>query len=85
MEQINEYEVFKDMGRAKMDHMSRQPSNAPVGYQRIRAHLVFAVKHDGRHKVRLVVGVHLTPEPIESIYSGIVSIRSLRLSYFLSN
>ena len=46
--------------------------------------LIFAVKHDGRHKARLVAGGHLTPDPIESIYSGIVSIRSIRLVIVLA-
>ena len=32
----------------------------------------------------MVAGGHLTPDPIESIYSGIVSIRSLRLVIFLA-
>ena len=44
---------------------------------------MFAVKHDGRHKARLVAGGHLTPDPIESFYSGVVTIRSLRLVIFL--
>ena len=35
-------------------------------------------------KARLVAGGHLTPDPIESIYSGVVSIRSLRLVIFLA-
>ena len=56
----------------------------PNGYQKIRVHLIFAVKHDGRHKARLVAGGHLTPDPIESIDSGIVSIRSLRLVIFIA-
>ena len=42
------------MGRAKIDNKSRQPSNTPVGYQIIRIHLAFAVKHDGCHKALLV-------------------------------
>ena len=42
------------------------------------------IKHDGRHKARLGAGGHLTPDPIESIYSGVVSIRSLRLVIFLA-
>ena len=46
--------------------------NAPPGYQKIRVHLIFAVKYDGRHKARLVADGHLTPEPVESIYSGVV-------------
>ena len=36
MDQIKEYEVSKDMGRAKIDNRSKQPSNAPIGYQKIR-------------------------------------------------
>ena len=82
MDQINEYKVFQE--KAQFDPKSRKVSNAPNGYQKIRVHLIFAVKHDGRHKARLVAGGHLTPDPIESIYSGVVSIRSLRLVIFLA-
>ena len=57
--------------------------NSPKGYHRIKVHLVFAVKCDGRHKVRLVADGHLTPEPIENIYSCVVSLRNLRLVIFL--
>ena len=81
MDQINEYEVFQDHGKAQYDPQSRKVLNAPNGYQKITVHLIFAVKHDRRHKARLVAGGHLTPDPIESIYSGVVSIRSLRLVY----
>ena len=84
MDQINECKVFQDHGKAQYDPKSRKVSNGPNGYQKIRVHLIFAVKHDGRHKARLVAGGHLTPDPIESIYSGVVSIRSLRLVIFLA-
>ena len=84
MDQINEYKVFQDHGKAQIDPNSRKVSNAPDGYQKIRVHLIFAVKHDGRHKARLVAGGHLTPDPIESIYSGVFSIRSLRLVIYLA-
>ena len=57
--------------------------NPPKGYHRIKVHLVFAVKFDGRHKARLVADGHLTPEPIENIYSGVVSLRNLSLVIFL--
>ena len=46
--------------------------------------MIFAVRHNGRHKARLVAGGHLTPDPVESIYSGIVSTRSHRLVIFLA-
>ena len=84
MGQINEYMVFQDHGKAQIDPKSRKVSNTPDGDQKIMVHLIFAVKHYGRHKARLVAGGHLTPDPIESIYSGVVSIRSLRLVIFLA-
>ena len=46
----------------------------PGGYKRIRVHLVFDVKHDGRHKARLVADGHLTDVPVDSVYSGVVSL-----------
>ena len=57
--------------------------NAPPGYQKIRVHLIFALRYDDRHKARLVADGHLTPEPVESIYSGVVSLRNLKLVIFL--
>ena len=51
-----------------------------VSFQKIRVHFVYAVKHDGRFKARLVADGHLTKEPVESIYSGVVSLRSLKLN-----
>ena len=84
LDPINEYQVFIDHGRAKYDPKSKRITNAPHGYQKIKAHLVFACKHDGCHKAKLVAGGHLTPDPIDSIYSGVVSTRSLRSSIFLA-
>ena len=83
LDHINEYEVFIDYGRAQYDPKSKKMTNAPQGYQKMMVHLVFACKHEGCHKARLLAGGHLTPNPIDSIYSGVVSTRSLRLSIFL--
>ena len=41
------------------------------------------MKCNGRHKARLVADGSLTPEPAENIYSGVVSLRHLRLVIFL--
>ena len=82
MESMAEYKVFKKWDKAILDK-HKKVKNPPKGYQRIKVHLVFAVKFDGRHKVRLVADGHLTPEPIENIYSGVVSLRNLRLVIFL--
>jgi hypothetical protein len=66
MGQLTDYRTFEDLGLA-----------APTlqGYKRIRVHVVYAVKHDGRCKARLVVDGHLTDLPLDSIYSGVVSLK----------
>ena len=82
MESMLEYKVFKKWDKAILDK-HKNVTNPPKGYHRIKVHLVFAVKFDGRHKARLVADGHLTPEPIENIYSGVISLRNLRLLIFL--
>ena len=77
MKQIWEYETFEDKG-----HKDKVPP--PEGFKKIRVHLVFAVKHDGRHKARLVADGHLTDIPVDSVYSGVVSLRGFRLILFLA-
>ena len=82
IEQIKEYQVFKDFGKAVYD--KNTITNAPKGHQKIRVHFVFDVKHCGKFKARLVADGHLTKEPMETVYSGVVSIRNLRLAMFLA-
>lgn len=76
IKQIAEYKVF-------VDHGHHTKSTPPPGYKKIRVHFVFDVKHDGRHKGRLVADGHLTDIPLESVYSGVVSLRGFRLVLFL--
>ena len=73
LNQIDKYDTFTDLGKG---------AKAPQRYSKVRVHMVYDVKHDGRRKARLVAGGHLTPPPTESTYSGVVSIRSLRLVLF---
>ena len=79
-----EYKVFKKWDKAILDK-HKKVMNSPKGYHRIKVQLLFAVKFDGRHKARLVADGHLTPEPVENIYSGVVSLRNLRLVLFLGS
>ena len=72
--QIHEYKVFKDTGKAQF-HDGKAVT--PDGFQKIRVHFVYAVKHDGKFKARLVADGHPTKEPV-------VSLRSLRMVVFLS-
>ena len=74
IQQLFDYDTFKDFGTR----------GSPEGYQKIRCHFVYNVKHDGRHKARFVAGGHLTDVPLESVYSGVVSLRALRLVLFLA-
>jgi len=75
--QLHEYKTFIDQGHVSV-------AKIPPGYKKIRVHLVFDVKHDGRHKVRCVADGHLTDVPIDSVYSGVVSLRGLRMMAFIA-
>ena len=73
--QVDEYNTFIDKGRGYIPG---------PGYKKIRVHIVYAVKHDGRRKSRLVAGGHLTDTPIDSVYSSVVSLRGIRILTFIS-
>jgi Reverse transcriptase (RNA-dependent DNA polymerase) len=76
--QIDDYVTLIDKG-----HHTKV--KAPIGYKKIRVHLIYDVKHDGRHKARLVAdGSCLNDIPLESVYSGVVSLRGLRIVLFLA-
>jgi Reverse transcriptase (RNA-dependent DNA polymerase) len=75
--QIGDYDTFIDKG-----HHTKV--NAPSVYKKIRVHFVFDVRHDGRHKARLVADGHLTQILIDSVYSGVVSLSGFRLVSFLA-
>jgi hypothetical protein len=64
VEQLHEYSVFGDKGYG---------GSKPAGYKMIQCHLVYNVKHDAKHKSRLVAGGHLTDTPLNSMYSRVVS------------
>ena len=83
MDCIKEQQVFTKEPKAKWDPQHKKILNAPPNHQKIRVNLIFAVKYNGRHKARLVADGSLTPVPAENIYSGVVSLRHLRLVIFL--
>ena len=77
MNQLSDYSTFRDLGH-------KDSTRIPAGHKKIKVHLVYAVKHDGRHKARLVADGHLTDVPLESVYSGVVSLRGIRLVAFIA-
>jgi hypothetical protein len=77
MSQLAEYNTFRDMGH-------KDTASPLTGYKKICTHLIYDCKHDGRHKAWMVADGHLTDIPLESVYSGVVSLRGLRIIIFLS-
>ena len=75
MTQLHEYDTFIDKGKG---------ADIPKGYKKIGVHLIYDVKHDLRHKGRLVADGHMTKVPVDSVYSGVVSLRGLRMLIFLA-
>jgi len=74
LSQIDECKSFIDKGVG---------FNPGSDCKRIRVHMACAVKHDGRHKVQLVAGGHLTETPVDSACSSVVSLRGARLLAFI--
>ena len=72
--QINEYDTFLDKGIGYIPG---------PGYKKIKVHMIFAAKHTGILKARLVAGGHLTDTPIDSVYSSVVSLRGIRMLTFI--
>jgi hypothetical protein len=70
MSRLAEYDTFRDLG-----HKDTAPPL--TGYKKIRIHLVYDCKHDGRHKAWMVADGHLTDIPLESVYSGVISLCGL--------
>jgi hypothetical protein len=75
LDQLDEYDTFIDKGKQ---------AHGPQGFKRINCHFVFDCKQDLRHKARLVAGGHMTAPPRDSVYSGVVSLRSMRIVALLA-
>lgn len=73
LDQLMEYQTFEDLGFAE-----------PADHQLIPCHLIFDVKQSGKQKSRFVAGGHKKHPPKESVYSSVVSLRSLRIVCFLA-
>ncbi|MEM1010203.1 MAG: reverse transcriptase domain-containing protein, partial [Myxococcota bacterium] len=73
LSQLFDYKTFYSNGRV-----------VPDGYRRIPCHMIFDVKQSGKRKARFVAGGHMTNPPKDSVYSSVVSLRSIRLVTFLA-
>ena len=73
---VEEYKAFRNLGKYKSN------SQIPRDHQLIKVNMVFDVKHDLRHKCRLIAGGHLTTPNGDTSYSSVASLRSIRLVTF---
>jgi hypothetical protein len=73
LKQLTDYETFMVLDSGE---------DIPKGYQKIPYHIVFDVKYDLRHKVRLVAGGNWTVNDKEDIYSGVVRMDTVRIGFF---
>ena len=72
MNKIRDFKVFSEAKNGK----------PPPDYKRITCHVIFDAKHDGRRKARFVAGGHLTSDPGEDSYSGVIAPDAIRLGMF---
>jgi hypothetical protein len=77
MLQLVEYDTFRDLGH-------KDTASPLTGYKKICTHLIYDCKHDGKHKAWMVAEGHLTDIPLESVYSGVVSLCGTRIITFLA-
>jgi hypothetical protein len=63
-----------------------QGLNAPIpeSYTKIPTHFVYDVKHDWRHKSRMIAGGHCMEMPVNIVYSGVVTLAGVRIVTFLA-
>ena len=60
---MKENKVFKNISKG---------TKIPDGFKNIHVHMIYDVKHDGRHPARFVADGHLTDIPSDSVYSGVI-------------
>ena len=70
--QLNEYETFRVL---------EDNESIPPGYKFIPYHCIYDVKFDGRRKCRLVAGGHMTDPSSDEVFSGVVSMESVRVCF----
>ena len=54
---------------------------APPGWSKVTGHFKFDVKMDVMRKARFVLDGHKTPYPIGSTYAGVVSFKTIRIAF----
>jgi hypothetical protein len=61
-----------------------EDEKVPSEYKMIPYHCIYDVKFDGRKKCRLVARGHMTDPTSEEVFSGVVSMETVRICYVLA-
>ena len=69
-----DYEPFDNLGK---------DAEPPPGYEKIRVHFVYDIKHDLHYKAWLVADGHLTRTDADQAYSSVVSLKLLHLAILI--
>ena len=86
LDKQNDNNYWRDVIQKEMRNVtvafkiSNPKDRVPVGYSRLRVHLVFDIKLDLTWKARLVADGYLTPDPVDSTYAGVVSRETVRIA-----
>ena len=75
LRQLQDFKTYHSIGK---------DARVPEGYQKIPVRMVFDVKQSLKRKARLVARGDKTVPPCNSVYSGVASLRSLRIVCFLA-
>ena len=73
--QLNAHETFLVLDDSQQ---------TPPGHKRIPYHCIYDMKFDGRRKCRLVAGGHMTDLSNEEVFSGVVSMGTVRICFVLA-
>lgn len=78
--------ICKEMGNVRLAfRIAADGETIPIGYQKIRCHLIFDIKQeDFRRKARLVAGGHVTEAPATITYASVVSRETVRIALLLA-
>jgi hypothetical protein len=75
IDQLMAYNTFKVL---------KDDEPLPDGCKLIPYHCIYDVKFDGRRKCRLVAGGHMTDPTSEEVYSGVVSMETVRTCFVIA-
>src|SRR5688500_6603872 len=67
----------------RLSKFLRKNQSVPAGYKRIHYHCIYDVEFDDRRKCRLVAGGHMTDPSTEEVFSGVVSMETVRICFVL--